>query len=149
MQRPEALRRLQVAAQESQSLVFLFRPLKAAEQSSAVPLRMICKPTLPAQAPTMNCREWMQTVMLEIDIIKRRGPLLARPLQLRLPVQMPALPEHIRRTQQARQARKVREVNHVVDSGDISAFIARSSQVAIDALCIGESDFAWSEIDPE
>ncbi|WP_157056067.1 translesion DNA synthesis-associated protein ImuA [Candidatus Burkholderia verschuerenii] len=144
--RPEALRRLQVATQEAQSLAFLFRPLKAAKQSSAAPLRMICKPILPANAQSMNRREWMQTVMLEIDIIKRRGPLLGKPLQLRLPVQMPALPEPIRRAHQARRS-KVREVRHVVDSGDIAAFIARSSQAAIDAARIGEFDFAWSDID--
>jgi len=144
--RPEALRRLQVAAQEARSLAFLFRPLKAARQSSAAPLRMVCKPILPASAPAMNRREWMQAVMLEIDIIKRRGPLLGKPLQLSLPLQMPALPEHIRR---AHQARKAREVKHVVDSGDIAAFIARSSQAALDALGIGEFDLAWSNIDAE
>nr|WP_309832585.1 translesion DNA synthesis-associated protein ImuA [Caballeronia sp. LZ065] len=141
--RPEALRRLQVAAQEAQSLAFLFRPLKAARQSSAAPLRMICKPCLPAHAQTMNRREWMQAVMLEIDIIKRRGPLLGKPLQLSLPLQLPALPEHIRR---AHLSRKAREVKHVVDSGDIAAFIARSSQAALDALSIGQPDFAWSGI---
>ncbi|WP_248320020.1 MULTISPECIES: translesion DNA synthesis-associated protein ImuA [unclassified Caballeronia] len=144
--RPEALRRLQVAAQESQSLAFLFRPLNAAKQSSAAPLRMVCKPMLPATAPTMNRREWMQVVMLEISIIKRRGPLLEKPLHLRLPLQLPALPEHLRR---ASQQRKAREVKHVVDSGDIAAFIARSSQAAIDAMRIGRFDFAWSEADAE
>ncbi|MFM0325797.1 translesion DNA synthesis-associated protein ImuA [Caballeronia glebae] len=143
---PKALRRLQVAAQEAQSLAFLFRPLKAAKQSSAAPLRMVCKPILPANAQTMNRREWMQAVMLEIDIIKRRGPLLGKPLQLSLPLQMPALPEHIRR---AHQTRKAREVKHVVDSGDIAAFIARSSQAALDALGIGEFDLAWNDIDAE
>ncbi|SAK77219.1 recombinase RecA [Caballeronia hypogeia] len=144
--RSEALRRLQVAAQEAQSLAFLFRPLKAAKQSSAAPLRMVCKPILPANAQTMNRREWMQAVMLEIDIIKRRGPLLGKPLQLSLPLQLPALPEHLRR---AHLSRKAREVKHVVDSGDIAAFIARSSQAAIDALGIGEFDLAWSNIDVE
>lgn len=145
--RPEALRRLQVAAQESRSLVFLFRPLDAAKQSSAAPLRMVCKPVLPANAQTMNRREWMQVVMLEIDIIKRRGPLLDKPLQLCLPVQMPALPEHLRR---ANQARRARGFNHVVDSGDIAAFIARSSQAAIDAADIddiGDVEFAWNDAD--
>jgi protein ImuA len=144
--RPEALRRLQVAAHESQSLAFLFRPLNAAKQSSAAPLRMVCKPILPPTAQTMNRREWMQAVMLEIDIIKRRGPLLEKPLQLRLPLQLPALPEHLRR---ASQQRKAREVKHVVDSGDIAAFIARSRQAAFDALSAGELDIAWSELDGE
>jgi protein ImuA len=142
--RPEALRRLQVAAQEAQSLAFLFRPLKAAKQSSAAPLRMVCKPILPAHAQTMNRREWMQAVMLEIDIIKRRGPLLEKPLQLNLPLQLPALPEHIRR---AHVGRKAREVKHVVDSGDIAAFIARSRQAAFDALSAGELDIAWNGLD--
>lgn len=107
---------------------------------------MICKSVLPANAQTMNRREWMQGVMLEIDIIKRRGPLLGKPLQLRLPLQLPALPEPVRRTH---QARKVREVKHVVDSGDLAAFIARSSQAAIDAVRIGEFDFAWGDIDAD
>jgi protein ImuA len=153
--RPEAVRRLQVAAQESKALAFLFRPLKAAKQSSAAPLRMVCKPTLPANAQTMNRREWMSTVMLEIDIIKRRGPLLIKPLQLRLPILKPALPEHIRRADQARRANaereveKVKEVRHAVDSGDIAAFIARSRQAAVDALLAGDYDFAWSELDAD
>ncbi len=113
----------------------------------------ICKPILPANAQTMNRREWMQTVMLEIDIIKRRGPLLGKPLQLCLPIQMSALPESIRRAhhEERRQARnaKVREVRDVVDSGDIAAFIARSSHAALDALRTGELDFAWSDIGRE
>jgi protein ImuA len=87
----------------------------------------------------------MQQVMLEIDIIKRRGPMLEKPLRLRLPLQMPALPEHIRQSRLARLARKVREVNHVVDSGDIAAFVARSSQAALDGDAGDEFDLAWSE----
>jgi protein ImuA len=143
--RPKALRRLQVAAQESQALAFLFQPIEAASQSSAAPLRMICRPVLPDEAQTMNRREWMQQVMLEIDIIKRRGPVLEKPLRLRLPLQMPALPEHLRQLRIARLARKVREVNHVVDSGDIAAFVARSSQAALDGDAGDEFDLAWSE----
>jgi protein ImuA len=129
--RPEALRRLQVAAQDSQALAFLFRPIDVAAQSSAAPLRMICRPVLPAQAPTMNRREWMQQVMLEVQIIKRRGPIPDQPLQIRLPLHLPALPERVRR---ARLRKKAEEVQHVVDSGDIAAFVARSSQAAVDAL---------------
>ncbi|CDY73277.1 RecA/RadA recombinase [Caballeronia glathei] len=138
--RPEALRRLQVAAQDSQALAFLFRPVEAAAQSSAAPLRMICRPILPDDAQTMNRREWMQQVMLQIDIIKRRGPLLDKPLRLQLPLQMPALPEHVRRS---RLNRKAREVSHVVDSGDIAALIARSSQAAVDGGARNEREFAW------
>jgi protein ImuA len=88
----------------------------------------------------MNRREWMQQVMLQIDIIKRRGPLLDKPLRLQLPLQMPALPEHVRRS---RLNRKAREVSHVVDSGDIAALIARSSQAAVDGGARNEREFAW------
>jgi protein ImuA len=145
--RPEAVRRLQVAAQESQALAFLFRPIEAASQSSAAPLRMICRPVLPDDAQTMNRREWMQQVMLEIDIIKRRGPLLEKPLRLPLPLQMPALPEHVRRSRLGRPGKsgqKAREVNQVVDSGDFAAFIARSSQAAIDDDAGTELEFVWN-----
>jgi protein ImuA len=117
--RPEALRRLQVAAQDSRALAFLIRPLNAAEHSSAAPLRMICAPMLPDVAQTMNCRHWLHKVGLAVDIIKRRGPPLAGPLRIEIPVQETMSP-----ARSARPRRHERKVNHVVDRCDIASLIA-------------------------
>ena len=71
--RPEQLRRLQSHAQASDAPVFIFRPLSAAGQSSAAPLRVLASP-----GP-----DWG----LSVQILKRRGPTHAQ--QLHLPA-MPA-----------------------------------------------------------
>lgn len=60
--RPDQLRRLQSAAQDCSSPVFLFRPLAAQAQSSAAVLRLELAPD--AQAPAA----------LRLRLIKRRGP---------------------------------------------------------------------------
>ena len=65
-----AVQRLQVAAQESHSVTFLFRPRQAAAAASAAPLRL-------AVAGGEAGR-------LEVRILKRRGPPLASPLSLAL-----------------------------------------------------------------
>ncbi|MBH9552662.1 recombinase RecA [Inhella gelatinilytica] len=58
--RPEQLRRLQIAALASPAPVFLIRPLSAAAQASAAPLRVQVRSTAP----------WA----VHLRIIKRRGP---------------------------------------------------------------------------
>jgi protein ImuA len=58
--RPEQIRRLQAHALASQVPIFLFRPLAAAAQSSAAPLRL-----------QLRIREPWQ---IEAHILKRRGP---------------------------------------------------------------------------
>ncbi|QQC65125.1 translesion DNA synthesis-associated protein ImuA [Paraburkholderia ginsengisoli] len=122
--RADKVRRLQVAAQESASLAFLIRPVEAASQSSPAPLRMICEPLLPANAQTINRRQWLQEIGLSIDIFKRRGPPLAEPLRLVLPLQSALLPESgIGRPQGA-------EVKHVVDRSHIATLVAGSGQAS-------------------
>ena len=67
--RNEALRRLHLAAQSSDTLFFLFRPLNTAHHTSPAPLRLSLKPIENG---------------LEISFIKRSGPLRDRPLQVSL-----------------------------------------------------------------
>lgn len=69
--RPEHLRRMQLAAQSCRGPVFLFRELPAQFESSPAPLRLLLLPR-PAQH-------------LSVQILKRRGPLLADPILLALP----------------------------------------------------------------
>jgi protein ImuA len=68
--RPEHLRRLQLAAQTAHGPVFLFRPLPAQFESSPAPLRLLLLPR-----PDEH---------LSVQVLKRRGPVLARPLLLQL-----------------------------------------------------------------
>lgn len=69
--RPEAVRRMQLAAQSALGPAFLFRPLSAQFESSAAPLRLLLIPK-PNQA-------------LAVQVLKRRGPVLAKPVLLDLP----------------------------------------------------------------
>lgn len=69
--RPEHLRRMQLAAQGAQGPVFLFRPLQAQFDSSPAPLRLLLLPR-PDQR-------------LAVQILKRRGPLIADPIGIDLP----------------------------------------------------------------
>ncbi|HMN82608.1 MAG TPA: translesion DNA synthesis-associated protein ImuA [Burkholderiaceae bacterium] len=68
--RPEHLRRLQLAAQTARGPVFLFRTLPAQFESSPAPLRLLLLPR-----PDEH---------LSVQVLKRRGPVLARPLLLAL-----------------------------------------------------------------
>lgn len=69
--RPEHLRRMQLAAQATRGPVFLFRELPAQFEASPAPLRLLLLPR-PGQ-------------QLSVQILKRRGPVLAQPLVLDLP----------------------------------------------------------------
>lgn len=69
--RPEHLRRMQLAAQGTRGPVFLFRPLPAQFEASPAPLRLLLLPR-PGQR-------------LSVQLLKRRGPVLAQPLLLELP----------------------------------------------------------------
>lgn len=84
--RPEALRRLALAAQAHEAPVFVLRGLAAQAQASAALLRLRLAPGGPDE--------------LQLHIIKRRGPPLARALHLPL---QPVLPEAAR--MRARQGR--------------------------------------------
>lgn len=70
--RPEHMRRLQACAARHPGLLFAMRPAAAAHESSAAPLRLMARLSA-AQA------------RLEVDILKRRGPLLSQTLDLSLP----------------------------------------------------------------
>jgi protein ImuA len=69
--RPEHLRRMQLAAQGTRGPVFLFRPLPAQLEASPAPLRLLLLPRRGQQ--------------LSVQLLKRRGPLLAQPLLIDLP----------------------------------------------------------------
>ncbi|MEI7447619.1 MAG: translesion DNA synthesis-associated protein ImuA, partial [Burkholderiales bacterium] len=69
--RPEHLRRMQLAAQGTRGPVFLFRQLPAQFESSPSPLRLLLLPR-PGQR-------------LSVQLLKRRGPVLAQPLLIALP----------------------------------------------------------------
>lgn len=69
---PQALRRLQHAAQQHGCLLWVFRPVSAHMQATPAVLR------LQASAHT-------RTGWLEVAVLKRRGPPLAQPLQLPSP----------------------------------------------------------------
>lgn len=75
--KPEHLRRLQLAAQGTQGPVFLFRSLAAQFESSPAPLRLLLLPK-PEQK-------------LSVQVLKRRGPVLADPILLDLPQPMTAI----------------------------------------------------------
>ncbi len=84
--RPEHLRRMQLAAQSSRGPVFLFRELPAQFESSPAPLRLLLLPR-PEQS-------------LAVQLLKRRGPLLADPVLISLP--QPPLALKLRMGQPAR-----------------------------------------------
>lgn len=68
--RNEALRRLQLAAQASDMLCWLLRPLSQADQSSPAPLRLALQPLAGG---------------VQVHILKRRGPQCAQPIPLQWP----------------------------------------------------------------
>jgi protein ImuA len=68
--RPEALRRLQLAAQAHDGPAWLLRELAAQRRPSAAPLRLLLAPAGPDE--------------LQLHIVKRRGPPLSQPLRLPL-----------------------------------------------------------------
>jgi len=75
--RPEHLRRMQLAAQNAQGPVFLFRTLAAQFESSPAPLRLLLLPKADQR--------------LSVQILKRRGPVLANPMLLDLPQPVTAI----------------------------------------------------------
>ena len=73
--RHDALRRLQSAAASADGLTFLFRPAAAQDHASPAPLRLALSTGIP-DGPRR---------LLSVRLLKRRGPVLAQPLQLMLP----------------------------------------------------------------
>jgi protein ImuA len=70
--RPEHLRRLQLAANGSEGLTFVFRPASAQMESSPAPLRLLCQAGPSGQ--------------IVVEVIKRRGPAASAPLILSTPL---------------------------------------------------------------
>jgi len=64
------LRRLQIAAHAHNKLLFVFRPLRAQQESSPAPLRLLLEGTV------------SDTGNLLVNVFKRRGPPLAAPVLL-------------------------------------------------------------------
>lgn len=77
--RADSLRRLHMAAQGGGTLFFLFRPLSCAREASPAPLRLALRPARGG---------------LEIDFLKRRGPLRGQPLFIPL-TPSPNLQRHV------------------------------------------------------
>jgi protein ImuA len=75
--KPEHLRRMQLAAQTAQGPVFLFRQLAAQFEPSPAPLRLLLLPK-PDQK-------------IAVQVLKRRGPVLAMPILLDLPQPIQAI----------------------------------------------------------
>lgn len=71
--RPDHLRRLQLAANSSEGLAFVFRPASAQLESSPAPLRLLCRADSDGQ--------------ISVEVIKRRGPVASSPIIL--PAQLP------------------------------------------------------------
>lgn len=76
--RGEQLRRLHLAAAEHHKLLFVMRPDRARSDASPAVLRLLVQ-------PLARARHSLQGLLLdglEVDILKRRGPPLAEPLQV-------------------------------------------------------------------
>ena len=168
--RADALRRLQVMAQDGQALAFLLRPASAATQSSAAPLRILCRAGCglgglaapaataasarrsgslahqaanPDPANAANAADQYASY-LQLELFKRRGPALAAPLHVRLPLEESAgwprvapLPSWFNDVPElelaAHAVTPLQETNHVVDRRDVAGSAARSAQAAVTA----------------
>ncbi|HTH62772.1 MAG TPA: translesion DNA synthesis-associated protein ImuA [Paraburkholderia sp.] len=124
--RADAVRRLQVVAQDSRALAFLIRPPAARSQSSPAPLRMVCTPVPPPADSTISRRRWMERTALSVDIFKRRGPPLAQPLNVMLPLQEAVLPDPAASSSAQTQS----GINHVVDRRHLAAIAAGGREAA-------------------
>lgn len=69
--RSEQLRRLQMAAAEYSKLLFVMRPASAQDEASPAALRLFVRPQTPTAVDALH-----------VQLLKRRGPPLAQPLQL-------------------------------------------------------------------
>jgi len=87
--RDQGLRRLQLAAQEGEALAFFFADTRRDAHPSPSPLRL---------------RLSLAGATLSVDIFKRRGGLLARPLLLDVATPPPASPEAMAPAHSARAA---------------------------------------------
>jgi len=91
--RPEQLRRLQLASTTTQALVFAFRPEAARHESSPAPLRLTLRTAPDEQG-------------LSVELLKRRGPVIDRPLTIAAPLPVMAA---------LRKRRPLKDPGHAVD----------------------------------
>lgn len=114
--RPDHLRRLQLAAGNSEGLAFVFRPAAAQLESSPAPLRLHCKAAPAGQ--------------ISVEIVKRRGPVAAAPVLVT--PQLPAVIAHALERRQAPTPSSFTlpsEFSHAVDR-PLSAAIAAGSGIS-------------------
>jgi hypothetical protein len=117
--RPEHLRRLQLAANNSEGLSFVFRPAAAQMESSPAPLRLLCEAGVTGQ--------------ISVEVIKRRGPTASAPIIL--PALLPPVIQRAFGTIGARVDKSClpaipsAESAHAMDS-PVSAAIAAGSRVS-------------------
>jgi protein ImuA len=78
--RSEALRRLQMAAAEYSKLLFVMRPAAVQEEASPAALRLHLQPQTAPAPPASPLAADVDT--LQVQVLKRRGPPLDKPLQL-------------------------------------------------------------------
>jgi protein ImuA len=77
--RSEQLRRLQMAASEYSKLLFVMRPQAAQDEASPAALRLHVQPHPATQVPASAAQG---ADGLHIQVLKRRGPPLERPVQM-------------------------------------------------------------------
>lgn len=122
------LRRLQIAAHAHNKLLFVFRPLRAQQESSPAPLRLLLEGTV------------SDAGNLLVNVFKRRGPPLAAPVLLdtrpgRLSALLAASGERARRRREelaplARPSRVLQPETPTSPSGHIHALLDRIAQPA-------------------
>ncbi len=95
----DALRRLQLAAQAHEGPVFLLRDAQERTRASPAPLRLLLASNGPDQ--------------LRVQLLKRRGPPLVRPLDLALPpvLSAPVRVKALAKAQQAQPAGSMKRVS--------------------------------------
>lgn len=115
--RTESLRRLHLAAQGSDTLFWLMRPLACMQDASPAPLRLALRPAAGG---------------LQIQIVKRRGPRRDDPLHLRMD-DMPAAAYPRNTSQDASSPRQAKQTGqaglHVPDGGPLTEAITAEAQV--------------------
>jgi len=114
------LRRLQIAAHAYDKLLFVFRPLRAQQESSPAPLRLLLEGTV------------SETGNLLVNVFKRRGPPLASPVLLdtrpaRLAALLAASRERARRQREEAAPMRLPSLASVSASpqGDVHALLDR------------------------
>lgn len=103
--RTESLRRLHLAAQGSDTLFWLMRPLACMRDASPAPLRLALRPAADG---------------LQIQIVKRRGPSRDDPLHLRMD-DMPATPYPFNASQDAASRRQAGEIEETAAQAPAAA----------------------------